>query len=137
MNDERRHVNSTYRLSFIVKSLFVPFKRAFAQYVVKTNQENAYKHQDCIKSRKTHFPEVDGVGVKENHLHIEQYEQNGCHQIFNGHGVAGVALRCDTAFEVFVFFHTFPAGAQPWYDDENKGYEAERDERLQYDRKIP
>ncbi len=103
---------------FIVRYLFIPLKRSFPKHIVEPDQEHRYKHQHRKKAIRAHCPEIDGIRIKENYFHIEQHEQDGGHQIFDGNGNTGIALRLDAAFKILIFLFAAAAWSKFWYHNE-------------------
>ena len=46
-------------------------QRAFLNDVNEPTKKESNKHQHCQKTVPSQFPEIDGIGIKENHFHIE------------------------------------------------------------------
>lgn len=111
-------------------ALFVPFKCAFAEHIVEANQKDGHKHEHGKETAGAHGPEVDRIRVKEYDLHIEEYEQNGSHQVFNGYRYAGVALRFDATFKVLIFFLAASARSKFWDNNQYERYKPKSNKGL-------
>ncbi len=46
------------------------------------------------------LPEINGIRVKENHLHIKQNKEYGHEEIFDRHWLPCIPAVCDAAFKV-------------------------------------
>lgn len=116
-----------HHLSSIVKLLLVPFQRAFAQYVVKTEQKHGHEDQHGEEAIRPHRPEIDRIGIKEDDFHVEEHEQDGGHEVFDRHRHAGIALRFDATFEILILFFAVPSRPQQWHYDQYQGNKAQGD----------
>ena len=120
----------------ITQNLFLPVQSPPAQHVVKTKEENGYEQQYRHERFHAHLAEIDGVGVEKDHFDIKKHEKYGHHEVLDGHRNTGIALRFDTALEVFIFLGALATWPKHGYHDEYDGNEAQCYERLEDDRHI-
>ncbi len=68
-----------------------PLQRPLLKDVHQADEEHGHEGKHFEEAKEAEFFEVDGPGVHENDLHIEQNEEDGHEEIFYGKGAAGVA----------------------------------------------
>jgi hypothetical protein len=86
-------------ISGISLSLFFPMKGTFFDDVDESCQKEGYKHQYGHKTIPSQTFEIHSIGIKENHLHVEQHKEDGYQEIFDGHGLTGIAKLLNTTFK--------------------------------------
>jgi len=50
---------------------------------------------------------IDGIGIKENYFHIEEYKENSHQEIFNCNGRTRIAVAFYTARKIFELIGCF------------------------------
>jgi hypothetical protein len=79
--------------------LFFPVQGTFFDDINEASQKEADKHHNGHESIPSQSPEIDRVGIKENHLHVKQNKQNGNQKILDGHGLTGIPELLNTTFK--------------------------------------